>query len=71
MNYYIAVPAALIIALNVWLAIPALATVERNNQAVVEEHKDFYQINDDYEQSEQAKTVKAANESLRRIRGGL
>lgn len=29
-----------------------------------------YALADDYEQSEQYKTVKAANESLRRIKGG-
>lgn len=72
MNKYLLIPVMAILALNVWLAIPALATEQRNQDAVVAEHKiDNSSTDDDaYYDSEQYKVGKWANESLKRIKGG-
>lgn len=63
------------ISLAIWgaafVALPsAWATDDANQQAVIDEHKARLQA--EYEESEQYKTIKAANESLKRIkRGGV
>ena len=68
--------AALIIAANVWAIAPAMDKEYDSKQASVINHKfdnldNQADIDDDviYEASDKAKTVKAANESLKRIKG--
>ncbi len=68
--------AALIIAANVWAIAPAVDSEYDSKQASVINHKydnkdNQADIDDDaiYQASEKAKTIKAANESLKRIKG--
>ena len=68
--------AAIIIAANVWAIAPAVDKEYDSKQASVINHKydnldNQADIDDDviYEASDKAKEVKAANESLKRIKG--
>ena len=68
--------AALIIAANVWAIAPAMDKEYDSKQASVINHKydnldNQADIDDDviYEASNKAKDIKAANESLKRIKG--
>ena len=68
--------AALIIAANVWAIAPAMDKEYDSKQAFVINHKyenldNQADIDDDviYEASDKAKEIKAANESLKRIKG--
>ena len=68
--------AALIIAANVWAIAPAIDKEYDSKQVSVINHKfdnldNQADLDDDviYEASDKAKTVKAANESLKRIKG--
>mgnify|MGYP007041118839 CR=1 FL=1 len=67
--------AALIIAANVWAIAPAVDSEYDSKQASAINHKfdnlDNQADLDDvtYQASEKAKTIKAANESLKRIKG--
>ena len=68
--------AALIIAANVWAIAPAVDKEYDSKQATVINHKydnldNEADIDDDviYEASDKAKEIKAANESLKRIKG--
>lgn len=68
--------AALIIAANVWAIAPAMDKEYDNRQASVVNHKydnldNQADLDDDviYEASDKAKEIKAANESLKRIKG--
>ena len=67
--------AALIIAANVWAIAPAMDKEYDSKQASAMNHKfdnlDNQADLDDvtYQASEKAKTIKAANESLKRIKG--
>ena len=68
--------AALIIAANVWAIAPAIDKEYDSKQVSVINHKfdnldNQAELDDDviYEASDKAKTVKAANESLKRIKG--
>ena len=69
--------AALIIAANVWAIAPAMDKEYDSKQATVINHKydnldNQADIDDDviYEASDKAKEIKAANESLKRVKGG-
>lgn len=68
--------AALIIAANVWAIAPAMDKEYDSKQASVINHKydnldNQADLDDDvvYEASDKAKEIKAANESLKRIKG--
>lgn len=68
--------AALIIAANVWAIAPAVDKEYDSKQAYNINHKfdnldNQADLDDDvtYQASEKAKTIKAANESLKRIKG--
>lgn len=68
--------AALIIAANVWAIAPAIDKEYDSKQATVINHKydnldNQADLDDDviYEASDKAKEIKAANESLKRIKG--
>ena len=68
--------AALIIAANVWAITPAVDKEYDNKQASVVNHKydnldNQADLDDDviYEASDKAKEIKAANESLKKIKG--
>ena len=68
--------AALIIAANVWAIAPAMDKEYDSKQATVINHKydnldNQADLDDDviYEASDKAKEIKAANESLKRIKG--
>ena len=68
--------AALIIAANVWAIAPAVDKEYDSKQATVINHKydnldNQADLDDDviYEASDKAKEIKAANESLKRIKG--
>ncbi len=68
--------AALIIAANVWAIAPAVDKEYDSKQASVINHKydnldNQADLDDDviYEASDKAKEIKAANESLKRIKG--
>ena len=68
--------AALIIAANVWAIAPAMDKEYDSKQASVINHKydnldNQADIDDDviYEASDKAREIKAANESLRRVKG--
>ena len=70
--------AALIIAANVWAIAPAMDKEYDSKQASVINHKydnldNQADLDDDviYEASDKAREIKAANESLKRVRGGL
>ena len=69
--------AALIIAANVWAIAPAVDKEYDSKQASVINHKfdnldNQADIDDDviYEASDKAKEIKAANASLKRVKGG-
>lgn len=69
--------AALIIAANVWAIAPAVDKEYDSKQATVINHKfdnldNQADIDDDviYEASDKAKEIKAANASLKRVKGG-
>lgn len=68
--------AALIIAANVWAIAPAMDKEYNSKQASVINHKydnldNQADLDDDviYEASDKAREIKAANESLKRIKG--
>ena len=69
--------AALIIAANVWAIAPAMDKEYDSNQASVINHKydnldNQADLDDEivYQASDKAKEIKAANESLKRIKAG-
>lgn len=64
-NFWLIPAAALIIAANAYALAPALDSEYDSKQASIELHK----LEIDYQASDKAREIKAANESLKRIKG--